>query len=86
MPWFNGTFAHDSRYGKLQGNLHGSPLAAYFYNQGVKAFPRTLYIQPSDYDPCVYMKQSAKRITLLSTTIDNLLVLASDSQQIDKLL
>eukprot|EP00178_Gracilaria_changii_P023027 TRINITY_DN68_c0_g1_i13.p1 TRINITY_DN68_c0_g1~~TRINITY_DN68_c0_g1_i13.p1 ORF type:complete len:1094 (-),score=78.92 TRINITY_DN68_c0_g1_i13:769-4050(-) len=85
MPNFDGTYRHEGQYGKLVGNLYGSPPAAYFYNHGLKKFLTKLGFTSSEHDPCLYIKESPTGNTLVSTTIDDFLILGQTQKHIDEL-
>ena len=67
------------------GNLYGSPPAAYYFNHGLQKFLTSLGYQSSEHDPCLYTKHTTRGSTLISTTIDDFLLLATDQTLIDEL-
>eukprot|EP00737_Agarophyton_chilense_P001219 gb/GEZJ01001361.1/.p1 GENE.gb/GEZJ01001361.1/~~gb/GEZJ01001361.1/.p1 ORF type:complete len:266 (-),score=12.80 gb/GEZJ01001361.1/:823-1620(-) len=85
MPRFDGTYTHQSKNCQLIGNSYSSSPAAYYYNHGLKTFLTQLNFVPSEHDPCLYVKYTAEGTTLVSTTIDDFLVLASAQRHIDTL-
>ena len=60
MPKFDGTFRHNSTYGRLKGNLYGSPAAGYYYNKVLKTFISKQGYQHTEHDPCLYVRQRAQ--------------------------
>ena len=85
MPRFDGSQKHEGNYGKLVGNLYGSPPAAYYYNYGLQTYLTLLGYTRSENDHCLYTKHTSTGSTLISTTIDDFLVLATHQKLVDEL-
>ena len=85
MPKFDGTFRHNSTCGRLKGNLYDLLAAKYYYNKGLKTFLSKRGYHHTEHDPCLYVKHMTKGTILVSTTIDDFLVSASNQTLIDDL-
>ena len=85
MPLFDGSHKHQGKYGRLIGNLYGSPPAAYYYNFGLQNYLSSIGYTRSEHDPCLYTKHTPTGNTLISTTIDDFLVLATHQNLVDEL-
>ena len=85
MQKFDGSYKQAGEYGKLVGSLYGSPPAAYSYTHGLQKFLTWLGYQSSKHDPCLCTKHITHGSTLISTTIADFLVLATDQTLIDEL-
>lgn len=79
----NSTYKHTSKDGQLIANVHGSPAAFYYYNHDFQECFTFLGHQKSENDPCLYNFHHVNSFTILSTTVDEILVLASDQSRID---
>lgn len=85
MQNFDGTYRHHSKYGKIEGDLYDSSPAAFYYNHGLKTFLHLQGHLPSEHGKCLYILKTPTGFILVSTTIDDFLVLASDQLLINEL-
>ena len=85
MPRVDGSHKHEGNYGKLVGNLYGSPPVAYYYNYGLQTYFTSLGYTRSENHHCLYTKHTSTESTLISTTIDDFPVLATHQNLVDEL-
>lgn len=82
MPKFDGTLTHPGQVGKLKGNLYGTPPAAHYYFMGLRDFLTSNGFQQCHSDPCLFIRHMPQAFVLISTSMDDFLVTATNQQLI----